>query len=127
MADKPKTNQTTGGITGIKGKIIKPEEVRPGYTIRVHQKIHEMTPKGEEKERIQVFEGMVLGTRGKGNSKTMRVRKASKGFGVEKVFPIFLPSIAAIELVKIAEVRRAKLGFLKKYKKRLKERVVVGN
>lgn len=131
MAKEPKKepdskeSSTAGSLTGIRGKLIKPEEVRPGYTIRVHQKIVESGAKGE-RERIQVFEGIVLGMRGEGVSRTMTVRKISEGLGVEKIFPLNLPSIAAIELVKIAKARRAKLGYLRESKKKLKERVVTG-
>lgn len=111
-------------LTGIKGKIIKPEEIRPGYTIRIHQKIKEEGSKGE-RERIQIFEGMVLGVRGGGIHRTMTVRKISEGIGVEKIFPLNLPSIVAYELVKFAKVRRAKLGHLRTSGKRLKEQVVL--
>ena len=111
-------------LTGIKGKLIKPEEVRPGQTIRLHQKIKETNTKGEVKERIQAYEGIVLGLRGGGISQTMTVRKISEHVGVEKVFPLNLPSIVAIELRKIAHVRRAKVGYLRDSRKRLKETVV---
>ncbi|HLC64141.1 MAG TPA: 50S ribosomal protein L19 [Patescibacteria group bacterium] len=98
-------------------------EIRPGMTVRVHQKIKEKNPKGEEKERIQVFEGMVLGRKhGRQNNATITVRKVSEGIGVEKIFPLFSPNIAKIEIKKQAKVRRSKLSYLKSYKKRLKEK-----
>lgn len=97
-------------------------EVKPGMTVKVHQKIKETTPSGEEKERIQVYEGMVISVRGAGNSKTMTVRKVSYGIGVEKIYPLNLPSIVKIEPVKQAEVAKAKLYYMRGYKKRLKEK-----
>lgn len=99
--------------------------VVPGMTIKVHQKIKEINPKGEEKERIQVFEGMVIKRKG-GNSTgaTVTVRKISNGVGVEKIFPIHVPSVAKVEKIKQAAVRRAKLYYLRDFKKKLKEKAL---
>lgn len=98
-------------------------EVKPGMTIRVYQKIKELNPKGEEKERIQHYEGIVIAKKhGKEKGATITVRKVSDGVGVEKIFPLNLPTITKIEVKKQAGVRRAKLYYLKRgYKKRLKD------
>ena len=98
-------------------------EIKPGMTVRVYQKIKELNIKGEEKERIQYFEGMVIAKKhGNEAGGTITVRKISDGVGVEKIFPLNLPTIEKIEIKKKARVRRAKLYFLKRgYKKRLKE------
>ena|SRR3989338_1008452 len=99
--------------------------VVPGMTVKVHQKIKEMNPKGEEKERIQMFEGIVLQRRGGDSpSATITVRKMSHGVGVEKVFPIHLPSVTKVDKVKQAPVVRAKLFYLRKSKKKLKEKAL---
>ena len=101
-------------------------QMRAGVTVKVHQKIKEKNTKGEEKERIQIFEGIILAYKGGSQkSATITVRKiAAGGIGVEKVFPIYSPNIAKIELVKTAKVRRAKLGFLRTYKKKLREKKI---
>ncbi len=99
-------------------------EIKPGMTVRVHQKIKDVTPSGEEKERIQIFEGMVIAMRGSGVSKTMTVRKESFGIGVEKIYPLNMPSIEKIEPVKQAQVRKAKLYYMADYGKRLKEKPI---
>ena len=103
-------------------KEITISEVQPGMVVRLHQEIKEINPKGEEKKRIQVFEGMIIKRRG-GNEAgaTITARKVSEGVGVEKIFPLALPSIKKVELVKQYKVRRANLGFLRKTKKRMKE------
>ena len=106
--------------------ITQDSELKPGMTVRVHQKIKELNSKGEEKERIQYFEGMIIARKhGSEKGATITIRKVSDGIGVEKIFPLSLPTITKIEIKKVAEVRRAKLNFLKtRYKKRLKETVV---
>lgn len=84
-------------------------DVRPGDTIKVHQKIKE-----GDKERIQIFEGIVIARKhGKGISATITVRKVVEGVGVERVFPVHSPSIAKIEVVKSGKVRRSKLYYLR--------------
>jgi len=100
-------------------------ELKPGMTIRVYQRIKELNTKGEEKERTQYYEGMIIAMRhGKEKGATMTVRKVADGVGVEKVFPLNLPTIEKIEIKKQAKVRRAKLYYLRTYKKRLKEKTV---
>ena len=103
---------------------IKLLDLKAGMTVRVHQKIKETTAKGEEKERVQIFEGIILGIRGAGISQSFTVRKISHGVGVERIFPLHSPLIAKIEPVKQAHVRRAKLSYIAGYKKRLKEKAL---
>ena len=100
-------------------------DLKPGMTIRVYQKIKETNVKGEEKERIQFFEGLIIAKKhGKEAGGTITVRKVSNGVGVEKIFPLNLPTIEKIEIKKIARVRRAKLFFLKRgHKKKLRENI----
>ncbi|MBU1148989.1 50S ribosomal protein L19 [Patescibacteria group bacterium] len=98
----------------------KAQELKPGLTVRVHQKIKE-----GEKERIQVFEGMILARKGGSQQgATILVRKISEGVGVEKIFPIYSPTITKIDITKKAKVRRAKLYYLRQSKKKLKEHAV---
>jgi large subunit ribosomal protein L19 len=102
----------------------KADELEPGMVVRVHQKIKETTPKGEERERLQVFEGTIIAVKGKDSqSRTITVRKVSGGIGVERIFPLRSPVIAKIETVKQYEVRRAKLYYLRTHKKKLHEKV----
>ncbi len=100
---------------------IHPTQIETGMTIRVHQKIKDLTTSGEEKERVQMFEGIVLAVGGSKGSKTMTVRKMASGVGVEKIFPLALPTIIKIELVKKVKARRNDIGFIRHSKKRLKE------
>jgi len=82
---------------------------RPGDTVRVHVKVVEGT-----RERIQLFEGLVIKRRGGGISETFTVRKISYGVGVERTFPVHTPRIAKLEVVRRGKVRRAKLYYLRK-------------
>lgn len=101
------------------------DDIKPGMTVRVHEKIKERTEKGE-KERVQVFEGMVIARHGGVQKQaTITVRKISAdSVGVEKIYPLHASTIAKIEPVRQARVRRAKLYFLRNYKKKLKEKTV---
>jgi large subunit ribosomal protein L19 len=82
--------------------------IRPGETVRVHVQVVE-----GEKERTQIFEGIVIGMSGKGNRATFTVRKISYGVGVERIFPIHSPRIDRVEVVARGKVRRAKLYYLR--------------
>ncbi len=82
--------------------------LRPGETVRVHVKVVE-----GEKERTQIFEGIVIGLSGKGNRANFRVRKVSYGVGVERIFPLHSPRIEKVDVVSRGKVRRAKLYYLR--------------
>ena len=83
-------------------------EFRPGDTVRVHALIVE-----GDRERVQIFEGLVIKRRGYGISETYTVRKMSSGVGVERTFPVHSPRVAKIEVVRKGKVRRAKLYYLR--------------
>lgn len=83
-------------------------DFRVGDTIRVHGKIKE-----GNRERIQVFEGVVLKRQGGGARETFTVRKTSGGVGVEKTWPVHSPNVEKIEVVRHGKVRRAKLNYLR--------------
>jgi large subunit ribosomal protein L19 len=99
-------------------------QLNPGDTVRVHVRVKETSvkeeikgkPKETERERVQVFEGILIGLRGSGTRATMTVRKVSFGTGVERIFPLHARTIERIEVVKHARVRRAKLYFLRERK-----------
>jgi large subunit ribosomal protein L19 len=108
--------------------------INPGDTVRVHVRVKETSVKEEkgksketERERVQVFEGIVIGLRGTGARATMTVRKVSFGTGVERIFPLHARTIEKVDIVKHARVRRAKLYFLRERKgkaSRMKEKRV---
>ena len=84
--------------------------IRPGYTVKIHQRIKE-----GEKERVQIFEGLVIKMNsGYGADKTITVRKVFGGIGVEKIFPIHSTNIVKIEVKKKSKVRRSKLYYMRK-------------
>ena len=94
----------------VEKKFLKSDfpEFRSGDTVRVHVKVKEGS-----RERIQVFEGVVIARKHGGLSETFTVRKISFGEGVERVFPLHCPSIDRVEVVRLGKVRRAKLYYLR--------------
>jgi large subunit ribosomal protein L19 len=91
-----------------KTQLVQRPAMKSGDTVRVHVKVRE-----GDKERIQVFEGMVIGMHRGGVRASFTVRKVSFGQGVERIFPLHSPTIDKVELVRSAQVRRAKLNFLR--------------
>ena len=83
-------------------------EFRAGDTVRLHVRIVEGT-----RERIQLYEGIVIKRRGGGISETFTVRKISNGVGVERTFPVHTPKIETIDVIRRGKVRRAKLYYLR--------------
>ena len=83
-------------------------DFRPGDTVRVHALIVE-----GERERVQLFEGLVIKRRGTGISETYTVRKMSSGVGVERTFPVHSPRVAKLEVIRKGKVRRAKLYYIR--------------
>ena len=101
----------TGIETVERGQLAKRPAIKPGDTVKVHVKVRE-----GDKERIQIFEGMVIGMHRGGARATFTVRKVSFGQGVERIFPLHSPTIDKIYVVRTARVRRAKLYFLRALK-----------
>ena len=91
--------------------ILDVPDFQPGDTIKVHSRILE-----GDKERVQIFEGVVIRMRGGGSRESITVRKISYGVGVERIFPLHSPRIAKIEVIRRGRVRRAKLHYLRKLK-----------
>ena len=83
-------------------------DFRPGDTAKIHVRVAE-----GDKERIQVFQGVVIARRGSGTRETFTVRKYSGAVGVERVFPLHSPMLAKIEVIRRGRVRRAKLHYLR--------------
>jgi large subunit ribosomal protein L19 len=88
--------------------LVKRPALRAGDTVRVHVKVRE-----GDKERIQIFEGMVIAMHRGGSRASFTVRKVSFGQGVERIFPLHSPTVDKIDVVRGARVRRAKLTFLR--------------
>ena len=88
-------------------------DFRAGDTVKVHVRVREGA-----KERIQIFQGVVIARRGGGTRETFTVRKVSGGIGVERIFPLNSPVIGQIEVVRRGKVRRAKLYYLRKLRGR---------
>lgn len=95
-------------------------DFKAGDTVAVHVKVKE-----GDKERIQVFQGVVISRHGNGLNSSFTVRKVSEGIGVERIFPLHSPSVAKIERLRVGRVRRAKLYYLRKLRgkaSRIKEK-----
>lgn len=111
MAEQVKTPRLKGQalIADITKKYMKEVPAfRPGDTVKVHVKIVEGT-----RERIQIFEGLVIKRQGGGISETFTVRKISYSVGVERTFPVNSPAIDKIEVMRKGRVRRAKLNYIR--------------
>lgn len=125
VAAQPETTDETipEKVEGKAEKVELPNrDIKPGMWVKVHERIKDVNSKGEEKERVQIFEGLVIGVKGPGVSRTMMVRKNSKGWMVEKIFPLALPSIVKIEVIKRYRTRRAKLSYLRgRFRRKMKE------
>ncbi len=123
------------GFTSVNVQERKDLGIRAGDTVKVSLKIKEKAKgkKGEEKIRIQIFEGIVLAAKhGAENGATFTVRKVSNGVGIERIFPLYSPVIDKIEIVKRAKVRQSKLYHLrdkvaKDIKRQLRKTTIMGS
>jgi large subunit ribosomal protein L19 len=115
--------EETPAELAYKEKLDNFDRLRTGQTVRLSERIKDVSPKGEERERIQVFEGIILAMGGSGIARTITLQKNSGGVMVEKIYPINSPVVAKIELVKSAKVRRAKLNYLRDQKRRFKRKL----
>ena len=93
------------------GQLVNRPAMRAGDTVKVHVKVRE-----GDKERIQIFEGIVIGMHRGGARASFTVRKVSFGQGVERIFPLHSPTIAKVEVMRSSKVRRAKLYYLRDLK-----------
>src|ERR1051325_11334422 len=104
--------KTMTGLEQVeKSQLIDRPRMKSGDTVRVHVKVRE-----GDKERIQIFEGIIIGLHRGGARASFTVRKVSFGQGVERIFPLHSPTIAKVDVVRSARVRRAKLYFLRELK-----------
>ena len=94
-----------------KAQMTERPAMKSGDTVKVHVKVRE-----GDKERIQIFEGIVIGLHRGGVRASFTVRKVSFGQGVERIFPLHSPTIAKVEVIRSARVRRAKLYYLRELK-----------
>lgn len=103
-------SQASGKVALVEKKMVKAEtpSFSAGDTVKVHVKIKE-----GDKERIQIYEGVVIGLQGTGSRKSFVVRKISHGVGVERVFPLFSPAVTKVEVVDSGRVRRSKIYYVR--------------
>lgn len=115
-----KTSESKSLPLGQQTRVIP--DLSPGDVVNVQIRIKE-----GDKERLQAFQGTVISIRGSGQNRTFTVRKVSRGFGIERIFPFNTPAIASVEVKRHSKVRRAKLYYLRKLGGReaiLKERKI---
>jgi len=110
LVSKSKDEQLTPEIKNEKLRQLtnRERDYKVGDLVKIYYRIVE-----NKKERIQVFEGNIISFKGKGLSRSLKVRKLSYGVGVERTFPLLSPNIAKIELVRRGKIRRAKLYYLR--------------